>query len=111
MEGGVATVSFATGMAAIGAVMLTLVRAGDHVVASRYLFGNTASLFQTLEAHGIAVSFVDATDADDVAAAITPRRGSCSSRRSRTRARRSPTLSASARCARVTASCTSSTTR
>jgi len=72
MEGGVATVSFATGMAAIGAVMLTLVRAGDHVVASRYLFGNTASLFQTLEAHGIAVSFVDATDADDVAAAITP---------------------------------------
>jgi len=72
MEGGVATVSFATGMAAIGAVMLTLVRAGDHVVASRYLFGNTASLFQTLEAHGTAVSFVDATDADDVAAAITP---------------------------------------
>jgi O-acetylhomoserine (thiol)-lyase len=52
MEGGVATVSFATGMAAIGAVMLTLVRAGDHVVASRYLFGNTASLFQTLEDTG-----------------------------------------------------------
>ena len=73
MEGGVATVSFATGMAAIGAIMLTLLRSGDHVVASRYLFGNTASLFGTLEAHGTTVSFVDATDADAVAAAITPR--------------------------------------
>ena len=72
MEGGVATVSFATGMAAIGAIMLTMLRAGDHVVASRFLFGNTASLFQTLEAHGIDVAFVDATDADAVAGAITP---------------------------------------
>lgn len=73
MEGGVATVSFATGMAAIGAIMLTLTRAGDHVVASRYLFGNTASLFQTLEAHGGDVTFVDATDAAAVEAAVTPR--------------------------------------
>jgi O-acetylhomoserine (thiol)-lyase len=60
-------------MAAIGAIMLSLLRAGDHVVASRYLFGNTASLFQTLEAHGTEVSFVDATDGDTVAAAVTPR--------------------------------------
>jgi O-acetylhomoserine (thiol)-lyase len=73
MEGGVATVSFATGMAAIGAIMLTLTRAGDHVVASRYLFGNTTSLFQTLEAHGGDVTFVDATDAAAVEAAVTPR--------------------------------------
>ncbi|MEO8487500.1 MAG: cystathionine gamma-synthase family protein [Betaproteobacteria bacterium] len=73
MEGGVATVCFATGMAAIGAIMLALTRGGDHVVASRYLFGNTASLFQTLEAHGTDVSFVDATDAEAVAAAITPK--------------------------------------
>jgi len=73
MERGVATVSFATGMAAIGAIMLTLTRAGDHVVASRYLFGNTASLLQTLEAHGGDVTFVDATDARAVEAAVTPR--------------------------------------
>ena len=73
MEDGVATVSFATGMAAIGAIMLTLTRAGDHVVASRYLFGNTTSLFQTLEAHGGDVTFVDATDAAAVEAAVTPR--------------------------------------
>ena len=72
MEGGVATVSFATGMAAIGAIALTLTRASDHVVASRFLFGNTTSLFQTLEAHGGAVSYVDATDAAEVEAAIRP---------------------------------------
>ncbi len=72
MEGGVATVSFATGMAAIGAIALTLTRAGDHVVASRFLFGNTASLFQTLEAHGGEVSYVDATDAANVEAALRP---------------------------------------
>ena len=50
-------------MAAIGAVMLSLLRAGDHVVASQFLFGNTVSLLNTLMLHGIDVTFVDATDA------------------------------------------------
>jgi O-acetylhomoserine (thiol)-lyase len=72
MEEGVATVCFATGMAAIGAALLALLRAGDHVVASHYLFGNTNSLFQTLEAHGTPVSFVDATDAAAVERAVRP---------------------------------------
>ncbi len=73
MEQGVATVCFATGMAAIGAIMLALTRGGDHVVASRYLFGNTVSLLNTLAAHGTDVTFVDATDAAAVEAALTPR--------------------------------------
>jgi O-acetylhomoserine (thiol)-lyase len=68
----VASVAFATGMASIGAVLLTLTAGGDHVVASRFLFGNTASMFQTLEAHGTRVSFVDATDVAAVEAALTP---------------------------------------
>lgn len=72
MEGGIATVSFATGMAAIGATMLALLKEGDHVVASHYLFGNTNSLFGTLQQHGTPVSFVDATDVRAVAAAIEP---------------------------------------
>ncbi len=72
MEDGIATVSFATGMGAIGAILLALTRAGDHVVASRYLFGNTVSLLNTLATHGIDVSFADATDAAAVEAAITP---------------------------------------
>ncbi len=72
MENGVASVCFATGMAAIGAILLALTRGGDHIVASRYLFGNTVSLLNTLAAHGTQVSFVDATDAGAVDAAITP---------------------------------------
>ena len=72
MEGGVGTVTFATGMAAIGAIMLALFRAGDHVVSSQYVFGNTSSLLLTLEAHGHPVSFVDATDVAAVEAALTP---------------------------------------
>ncbi|HET7098023.1 MAG TPA: cystathionine gamma-synthase family protein [Casimicrobiaceae bacterium] len=70
MEDGVATICFATGMAAIGAVMLSLLRQGDHVVASQFLFGNTVSLFGTLAAHGADVTFVDATDAASVERAL-----------------------------------------
>src|SRR5262249_23872856 len=45
MEDGVATACFATGMAAIAAVFMALLRAGDHVVSTSFLFGNTNSLF------------------------------------------------------------------
>ncbi len=72
MEDGVATVCFSTGMAAIGAIMIALLRAGDHVVSSSFLFGNTNSMFATLATQGIEVSFVDATDAAAVEAALTP---------------------------------------
>ena len=73
MEGGVGTVTFATGMAAIGAIMLALLQKGDHIVSSRFVFGNTNSLLATLEAHGHRVSMVDATDVAQVEAALTPR--------------------------------------
>ncbi len=72
MEDGVGSVVFATGMAAISALMLTLLRAGDHVVASRYVFGNTNSFFGTLEQLGIAVSKVDATQIAQVEQALRP---------------------------------------
>src|SRR5437868_14781995 len=52
MENGIGTVCFGTGMAAIGAIMLAFLRDGDHVVASSFRFGNTNSLFNTLDAHG-----------------------------------------------------------
>jgi len=67
-----ASVCFATGMAAIAAIMVALLRAGDHVVCSRYLFGNTNSLLLTLRNLGIAVSFVDATRAEVVESSIEP---------------------------------------
>src|SRR5258708_13365912 len=72
MEGGVATACFGTGMAAIGAIMLSLLRAGDHVVSSAFLFGNTNSMFETLATQGLSVAFVDATAAAAVEAALTP---------------------------------------
>ena len=72
MEDGVATACFSTGMAAIGAIMVSLLRAGDHIVSSAFLFGNTNSMFATLLTQGIGVAFVDATDAGAVEAALTP---------------------------------------
>ncbi len=72
MENGVQSVCFGTGMAAIGTTLFSLLRAGDHLVSSSFLFGNTNSLFNTFGAHGIDVTFVDATDVAAVAAAITP---------------------------------------
>ncbi|MBI3711533.1 MAG: cystathionine gamma-synthase family protein [Burkholderiales bacterium] len=72
MEDGVASLCFATGMAAIGAVFQGLLRRGDQIVSSRFLFGNTNSLWQTCAEQGIAVALVDATDVAQVEAAITP---------------------------------------
>ncbi|MFM8466276.1 MAG: cystathionine gamma-synthase family protein [Oxalobacteraceae bacterium] len=72
MEDGMATLCFSTGMAAIGAVVQALLRAGDHVVSSSFLFGNTNSLWQTVDLQGMPVSFVDATDVANVEKVITP---------------------------------------
>ena len=70
LEGGLGTVTFATGMAAISAVFLTLLKAGDHVVVSQFVFGNTNSVLGTLRGFGVAVTLVDATQASAVAAAV-----------------------------------------
>jgi len=72
MEDGRGTLCFATGMAAITAIFTTLLKAGDHLVCSRFIFGNTNSLLGTLQGLGITVSFVDATEAANVRAAVTP---------------------------------------
>lgn len=72
MEQGLATICFSTGMAAIGAVAQALLREGDHVVSSAFLFGNTNSLWQTVNGQGAKVTMVDATDVKNVEAAITP---------------------------------------
>lgn len=72
LEGGVGTISFSTGMAALSALFLTLLKAGDHLVTSSRIFGNTNSFFQTLEGLGVAISRVDASDAAAVRAALRP---------------------------------------
>jgi len=68
MEGGKASVSFASGMAALSALFLTLLRQGDHLISSQYVFGNTNSLLSTLTGLGIRISMVDATDLAQVRA-------------------------------------------
>jgi O-acetylhomoserine (thiol)-lyase len=73
MEDGLQTVCFGTGMAAIGTMLFALLRNGDHFVSSAFLFGNTNSLFNSFAAHGVDVSFVDATSVDAVADAINER--------------------------------------
>ncbi|MVW72859.1 cystathionine gamma-synthase family protein [Bordetella sp. 15P40C-2] len=72
MEGGVASVSFATGMASLAAVFTTLLRKGDHLLSSQYVFGNTNSLLLTLMELGVEVTYVDPTDMEQVRAAVQP---------------------------------------
>ena len=72
LEQGTGTVCFASGMAALSAVFLTLLRAGDHMVSSRFVFGNTNSLFGTLAELGVSVSRVDAGSVAAVEAALRP---------------------------------------
>ena len=72
MEQGLGTLTFATGMAALATLFTTMLKAGDHLVSSQYIFGNTNSLFGTLQQLGIEVSLVDSTQADQVEQAIRP---------------------------------------
>ncbi|MFZ3124757.1 MAG: cystathionine gamma-synthase family protein [Acidovorax sp.] len=72
MERGQGSIVFSTGMAGICAIFLTLLKAGDHLVASKFVFGNTNSVFGTLADLGIEVTTVDVTDAAQVAAAVRP---------------------------------------
>jgi O-acetylhomoserine (thiol)-lyase len=72
MENGRASICFSTGMAAIGTTIFALLKSGDHFVSSAFLFGNTDSLFKSFRDHGVDVTFVDATDVENVAAALRP---------------------------------------
>ncbi|NLA50866.1 MAG: cystathionine gamma-synthase family protein [Alcaligenaceae bacterium] len=72
MEGGAGTCSFATGMAALTAVFYTLLKAGDHLISSQFIFGNTNSLLINLARLGVEVTHVDGRDIEQVKAAIRP---------------------------------------
>jgi O-acetylhomoserine (thiol)-lyase len=66
MEKGMGTIAFSTGMAAISATIMSLIKKGDHMVASSFLFGNSRSVFQTFIDLGLDITFVDATLIDNV---------------------------------------------
>ncbi len=64
----------ASGMGAISAVILQLCNAGDHIVSSRTIYGGTYALMKNfLKKFNIGISFVDTTNLDAVAMAITPK--------------------------------------
>lgn len=66
-------VCFATGMAAISALFLAVLKAGDHVVVSDVVYGGTVRLFQQILSNfSVYVSFVDTSDPAAVAKAIRP---------------------------------------
>jgi cystathionine beta-lyase/cystathionine gamma-synthase len=70
LEGGVAAKVFASGMAAINAIVTTL-KAGDHVVCGHNLYGGTPRLFNQVWADfGLEFTYVDTSDAKNVEKAI-----------------------------------------
>jgi len=73
LEGGGAAMVAATGMAAIATVFLTLLGRGDHVVATKCIYGATRVLLETeLARFGVEVSFVDTSRIDNLQPALRP---------------------------------------
>jgi len=73
LEGGVGAIATASGMSAIATTIFTLLRAGDHIVASSSVYGGTYNLLSvTLPRLGITTTFVDAQDPKNFEAAIQP---------------------------------------
>ncbi|WP_275316160.1 O-acetylhomoserine aminocarboxypropyltransferase/cysteine synthase family protein [Tenacibaculum bernardetii] len=71
LEGGTGAVVFASGTAAISTGLLTLLKAGDHIVASSSLYGGTYNLLSvTLPRLGITTTFVDASNPHNFASAV-----------------------------------------
>ena len=71
VEGGIGAVVFASGTSAISTGLLTLLKAGDHIVASSSLYGGTYNLLSvTLPRLGITTTFVDASNPENFADAV-----------------------------------------
>lgn len=73
LEGGVGAVAAASGTAALHLAIATLLSAGDHVVASKNMYGGSLNMLtHTMPRFGITTTFVDPRDHDAWAAAIQP---------------------------------------
>lgn len=71
LEGGEAALAAASGMGGISTAILTLAAAGEHIVAPQTVYGGTHHLMATeLPRLGVEVTFVDATDAENVQEAV-----------------------------------------
>ena len=73
VEGGVAAVATASGTAAIATTFMTLLKTGDHIVASNSLYGGTFNMLNnTLPRFGITTTFVNPDDVENFAKAVQP---------------------------------------
>ena len=73
IEGGVAAVATASGTAAIATTFMTLLKSGDHIVASNSLYGGTFNMLNnTLPRFGITTTFVDPDDVENFSKAVQP---------------------------------------
>ncbi len=71
LEGAEDAFATASGMAAVSSTLISMLRAGDHVVAARALFGSCLYVLEEILCrYGVEVSFVDGTDIDQWRAAI-----------------------------------------
>ena len=73
LEGAEQCVATASGMSAILACCMGLLKSGDHIVASRSIFGSTVNLFGTIfKRFGVDTTFVSATDVNEWEVAVRP---------------------------------------
>jgi len=73
LEGTEDAFATASGMAAVNGALMSILRAGDHVVSSRALFGSCLYVLEeVLMRFGVRVTFVDGADLDQWRAAVTP---------------------------------------
>ena len=70
LEGGIASVACASGMAALTNTFLNILRSGDEIVSSASLYGGTIDLFEDLSAFGITTRYVENNNWKEIEAAI-----------------------------------------
>lgn len=74
LEGAQAGIACASGMGALTAALLAMLKTGDHIIAARVLYGRTGQLINHLcSSFGVTVSYVDITDLAAIRAACTPK--------------------------------------
>jgi len=71
LEGGLASVACASGMAAISMALLNILQAGDEIISSASLYGGSIDLFRDIEAFGIKTIYVKNNDWDEIEKSFT----------------------------------------
>lgn len=73
LEGGISSIAFSSGMAALANAFLNILRSGDEIVTSASLYGGTIDLFKDIESFGITTRYVENNNWEQFEAAINDR--------------------------------------